>query len=306
MPSHRQGNIPKHRARRPDENSGGRSQLNAATQAKRIAPESSPDSYGWGTGPAAPEPPTQPLPQVGSYLAPPLGGGGDGVARGDGVAGRDGGRAREGGRAVEGRHGRVRRTPDGVIAGSRRAGPSRRMRGLLVTPWFAAGAGFVIAAALSLNAPRTILTFRPNNAPSQSKCGNCQSPESVPTSKPGVQIRSVDPAVIGGSGRSGPAVGIQLGSEPNGVFSVTFTLPPSQVGNGWKLQFALPGRDITQVVGAHWQLDAAGDGGVAAMPAQSGYVSPTSRAAVSFLVWASGSPVDPVHCVLNGQRCHFG
>jgi len=111
---------------------------------------------------------------------------------------------------------------------------------------------------------------------------------------------------IEGDGRSGPAVGIQLGSEPNGVFSVTFTLPPSQVGNGWKLQFALPGRDITQVVGAHWQLDAAGDGGVAAMPAQGGYVSPTSRAAVSFLVWASGSPVDPVHCVLNGQRCHFG
>jgi hypothetical protein len=306
MPSHRQGNIPKHRARRPDENSRRRSRLNAATQAKRIAPESSPDPYGWGTGPAAPEPPTQPLPQVGSYLRPLAGAGGDDVAGGNGVAGGDGGHAREGGRASNSRQGRVRRTPDGVIAGTRSAGRSRRMRGLLVTPWFAAGAGFVIAAALSLNSPRTILTFRPNNAPSQSKCGDCQSPESAPTSKPGVQIRSVNPAAIGGMGGSGPVVPIQLGSELNGVFSVTFTLPPSQVGNGWKLRFALPGREITQVIGApHWQPDAAYDGGVAAGPAHSGQVS-TTPVAVGFTVWVTGSPVDPVDCQLNGHPCHFG
>lgn len=300
MPSHRQGNIPKHRARRPDENSGRHARLNAAPPAKRIAPESSPDPYGWGTGPAAPESPTQPLPQVGSYFAPPLGGGGDGVARGDGVAGRDGGRAREGGRAVEGRHGRVRRTPDGVIAGSRRAGPSRRMRGLLVTPWFAAGAGFVIAAALSLNAPRTFLTYRPNNTPSTSKCATCVAPESVPTSKPGVQIKSVNPAVIGGPGPARPAVRFHLGPERDGAFSVTFTLPADLPGNGWRLQFALPGRSITGVYGARWRPDAGGHGGLAA-----GYLSPADPAAVSFTVSASGSPVTPAGCLLNAKPCHF-
>jgi hypothetical protein len=266
MPSHRQGNIPKHRARRPDENSGRRSRLNAATPAKRIAPESSPDPYGSGTWPVRPEPPTQPptqpFPQLRSQSCPPPG------------------------------------------AGS--AGRSRRMRGLLVTPWFAAGAGFVIAAALSLNSPRTILTYRPNNAPNQSKCADCQSPESVPTSKPGVQIKSVDPAAIGGSGGSGLAVPIQLGPERNGVFSVTFTLPASQAGNDWKLRFALPGRNITQVLGAQWLPDAADDGGEAAKLPQGGYVSPANPAAVSFLVSASGPPVAPVHCVLNGQPCHFG
>jgi hypothetical protein len=263
MPSHRQGNIPKHRARRPDENSGRHSQLNAATQTKRIAPESSPDPSDSGTWPVRPEPPTQPFPQVGSA----------------------------GTRS----------------AGTRSAGPSRRRRGLLVTPWFAAGAGFVIAAALSLNSPRTILTYRPNNAPSQSKCGDCPSPESVPTSRPGVQIRSVDPAAVGGSGGSGPAVPVQLGAELNGVFSVTFTLPASQVRNGWKLRFALPGREITRVLGAQqWLPDATDDGGEAAVLAQGGYVSPTDPAAVSLLVSASGAPVAPVHCVLNGQPCHFG
>ena len=168
MPSHRRGNIPKHRARRPDENSGRHGRLNAAPPAKRIGPESSPDPDDSGAGPVRP--------------------------------GR----------------GRVGRAPDGVAAGTRSPARSRRMRGLLVTPWFAAGAGFVIAAALSLNAPRTFLTYRPNNTPSTSKCATCVAPESVPTSKPGVQIRSVNPAVIGGTGaaaRPFPFTSARSGTE---------------------------------------------------------------------------------------------
>jgi hypothetical protein len=251
MPSHRQGNIPKHRARRPDENSGRHARLNAAPPAKRIAPESSPDPGGSGAGPAAP--------------------------------GR-----------------RVARAPDGVIAGTRNTTRSRRMRGLLVTPWFAAGAGFVIAAALSLNAPRTFLTYRPNNTPTTSKCATCVAPESVPTSKPGVQIKSVNPAVIGGNGPASPAVRFHLGSERDGAFSVTFTLPAGPPGNGWQLQFALPGRSITGVYGAHWRSGASTDSGVAA-----GNASSAGRAAVSFMVSASGSPVAPAGCVLNAKPCHF-
>jgi hypothetical protein len=174
------------------------------------------------------------------------------------------------------------------------------MRGLLVTPWFAAGAGFVIAAALSLNAPRTFLTYRPNNTPSTSKCATCVAPESVPTSKPGVQIRSVNPAVIGGTGAAGPAVPIHLGPERDGGFSVTFTLPAGQPRNGWRLRFTLPGRSVTRVDGAHWRADAGGDGGLAA-----GYVSSAGPAPVSFTASASGSPVAPTGCELNAKPCHF-
>jgi hypothetical protein len=301
MPSHRQGSIPKHRARRPVENSGRHSQLNAATQAKRIAPESGPDPYGSGARPVTPEPPTRPFPTVRRHPRPPAGAGRHAGAGGGGEGDSDGG---DGGLAGNGRHGRVGRTPGGVIAGIRRAAPSGRLRGLLVTPWFAAGAGLVIAAALSLNSPRTFLTYRPNNAPNHSKCASCQSQESVPTSRPGVQIRSVNPARIGGTGAAGPAVPIQIGPERNGVFSVTFTLPAGPAAHGWNLRFALPGRSITQVLGAQWRPDAADDGGVARLT-PGGYVSPTNPAAMTVLVSASGPPVAPVDCVLNGQPCHF-
>jgi hypothetical protein len=191
--------------------------------------------------------------------------------------------------------------------GTRRPAPARWRRGLLVTPWFAAGAGFVIAAALSLNAPRTFLTYRPNDAPNATRCAGCGSPESVPTSKPGVQIRSADPAVINGAGATaGPAVPIALGPARNGVFTITFTLPASQATRNWKLRFTLPGRSITQILGARLQADAADDGGVASrLGLGGGYVSPTNPTAQSFQVSVSGSPLAPVRCVLNGQACHF-
>jgi hypothetical protein len=262
MPSHRQGNIPKHRAGRPNENSGRRSRLNAAKQAKRIAPGFSPDPSGAGTGPASPEPPTRPLPQLRSHPGPPPG---------------------------------------------TRAGPApRRMRGLLVTPWFAAGAGFVVAAAMALNAPRTFLTYRPNDSPSTSRCVACQSPGSV-ASKPGVKIRPVNPAAAAGRSAPGPgpAIPIQLDPERNGVFKLTITLPPHQAASAWKLRFALPGRSISAVFGAQWLPDPADDSGQAARLIEGGYVSPSNPAAVSFLVTATGVAIAPRGCVLNGQRCHF-
>src|ERR1700691_4592185 len=155
MPSHRQGNIPKHRAGRPHENASRPALLNAAGPAKRIAPGNDPDGYGSGPPrvmPAAFTPvpdhalpghavPDHPLP----HRAPPH-------------------RALAPGAAT---------AP--MAAPLPLAAPSapRWKRGLLVTPWFAAGAGFVIAAALSLNSPRTFLTYRPNAAPGTSTCAGC-------------------------------------------------------------------------------------------------------------------------------------
>jgi hypothetical protein len=264
--------------------------VNAAIPAKRIVPESGPGPDHSGARRAAPEPPTQPL--------PPFGGGRRPAAEAPSDA-RDGS---DGGSAPRGRRGRVARSPDAVIAGTRGPASSRRMRGLLVTPWFAAGAGFVIAAALSLNAPRTFLTYRPNDRPNTSKCATCVAPESVPTSRPGVQVRSVNPAVIGAAR---PVIPIQLGPEQNGVFSVTITLPAGQARTAWRLRFALPGRTVMDVLGAQWRADATDDGGVAARQAAGGYVAPADPAGVSFRVSASGSPVAPVGCVLNGKPCRF-
>jgi len=189
----------------------------------------------------------------------------------------------------------------------------RWKRGLLVTPWFAAGAGFVIAAALSLNSPKTFLTYRPNAGAGTSTCADCQQAAVPTTARPGVQITSVRPAQPGGGGAaaSTPAVRVRLGPEVNGLFSVTFLLPPGDSGHDWRVRFELPGRTVTQVVGAQWQPGAGQDGGVAAAPALgqaqyvSPYVSPISPGDVSFLISAGGTPVAPTGCLLDGRACHF-
>ncbi|MGH3272947.1 MAG: hypothetical protein ACRDNZ_01295 [Streptosporangiaceae bacterium] len=174
---------------------------------------------------------------------------------------------------------------------------------MLVTPWFAAGAGFVVAAALSLNSPRTVLTFRPNTL----TCETCHTPaQSLPAAKPGTQMKSVSPARIAGSGTAVTlTVGVHIGTERDGSFDITFMLPAGQARHGWKLGFELPGRSITQVLGAIWRPDVSGDGGVAGRPAEGGYVSPEDPARPSFLVGVSGPPVAPTGCVLNGMTCRF-
>jgi hypothetical protein len=93
----------------------------------------------------------------------------------------------------------------------------------------------------------------------------------------------------------------------NGMFSATFLLPASQAGHAWKLRFDLPGRSVTEVVGARWQPNAGEDGGVAAALGlgQGQYVSPINPAAVSFLVTAGGPPVAPTGCLLDGRDSHF-
>jgi hypothetical protein len=187
----------------------------------------------------------------------------------------------------------------GAAAGAAAAGGgSRRLtRGLLVTPWFAAGAGIVVAAALALNSPRDSLTFRPNT----SRCGTCIEAGGLPPARPGVQIKSAH--VDGGAARPAaprPVVGFQVIRGPDGTFSETLTIPPGQARSGWRLSFRLPGRPIIQVWDAIWQ-PAGPWGGLASMPGDEG--GPVGQ---SFQVFARGTPVRPSGCVLNGHACQFG
>jgi hypothetical protein len=190
---------------------------------------------------------------------------------------------------------RIRRAAPPVKAAP--AGASRRMRGLLVTPWFAAGAGIVVAAALALNSPRAMLTYRPNTSP----CSGCTAAGALPSAQPGVQIKSAH--VDGRAARpAAPAltVGFQVIRGPSGTFSETITIPRGQARNGWRLSFRLPGRTITQVWDALWQPSGPG-GGLASMPGDAG--GPVGR---SFQVFARGTPVTPSGCLLNGHPCRFG
>jgi hypothetical protein len=307
MPRHRKECIPKHRALPSDENSGRRVPLNAAIEAAGTALE------------PARETTRNDESQVDPAHAE--------TVQFDAVRP---GAVRPG--AV--RPGRSRRPPTGGAGGNQQ----RRMRGLLVTPWFAAGAGFVIAAALALNSPHTVLTYRPNT----SKCSTCIPPGALATAKPGVVLKPPKPARTAKASRksgaarhgavvaAGSAVGFQVVWNRNGEFAAIVTVPAQQASRGWRLRFEIPGRRIVQVFGARWQPGPGGYGGMASTfsfrPERPGHSGPPTDPGeglprrpgvpggfghyvpqqLKFLVTAQGDPATPALCVLNGVHCHFG
>jgi hypothetical protein len=155
-------------------------------------------------------------------------------------------------------------------------GQPRRMRGFLVTPWFAAGAGFVIAAGLALNSPHTVLTYRPNTQPCVGHCQPSQpSTSSSPLAvQPGVPIKTTQPAkprprhhrartVPPGAPATGPVVSFKVKWHKFGRFAAIITVPPRQARRDWSLAFNLPHAQIMQVWGARWQPAPGGHGGLA-------------------------------------------
>jgi hypothetical protein len=247
---------------------------------------------------------------------------------------RPGGSRLEGSRPEGSRPAKARRAPGGGAGGNQQ----RRMRGLLVTPWFAAGAGFVIAAALALNSPHTVLTYRPNT----SKCSTCIAPGAPANAKPGEVFKPPKPVRTAKASRkagaarhgvviaAGVAVGFQVVWNRNGEFAAIVTVPAQHASRGWRLRFEIPGRRIVQVFGAKWQPGPGGYGGMAStfsfqrdLPGHSGPPTPPGEGLpkrpgepgdfghfdpqqLKFLVTAQGAPVTPELCVLNGVRCHFG
>jgi hypothetical protein len=200
----------------------------------------------------------------------------------------------------------------------------RLARSLLVTPWFAAGAGIVIAAALAVNAPAA-LTYAPNDPGGQQCSARCAStahnrlPGEVATATPGVVLKTPG-AHLKGAGSARPShraeadPGDQLGYQivsrwPSGFVAV-ITLPGAAKPGAWNLQFGFRAAHVDGVWGARWQPFGGGDGGTAsAWPA--GEHSPRAPGASSLdarqvAVAATGSPQSPSSCRLDGLTCHFG
>ncbi|HEU5416245.1 MAG TPA: hypothetical protein VFV41_01055 [Streptosporangiaceae bacterium] len=150
---------------------------------------------------------------------------------------------------------------------------------MLVTPWFAAGAGFVIAAALALNSPHTVLTYRPHMTPCTG--GPCAVPGALPTAQPGVQLKRAKPAHVSGppsrtQDGTGPLVGYRVVWKHDGEFAAMITIPARRAQHGWDLSFRFPGRHVAQVWGAVWRPSPSGDGGVASVPASGhGHAGPS-------------------------------
>jgi hypothetical protein len=203
-------------------------------------------------------------------------------------------------------------------------------RSLLVTPWFAAGAGFVLAAGLWIYSPHTELRFPNAIAPygvpcTTQRCGAGAGGGQPATSTPGERIiHHAD------NGRTGQA---DVATRHSASAGLTFTLTVPWQGNGsfqaiisvrgkhlpskWRLEFTMPGTHIRFVSGVRWQALPSGDGGTASTLQQQfgrggqdygpgpGGGRWGQGSGISFLVSGSGTAGTPATCVFNGSNCTF-
>jgi len=190
-----------------------------------------------------------------------------------------------------------------------------------VTPWFAAGAGIVIAAALAVDSP-TALTYAPNEPVTHCPASGCVGPTpsrqpDVATATPGVRLKTGG-AAPAGRGRSHPAravqrLGYQIVGRWRSGFLAVITVPGDTEPGSWRLQFAFPSARVDQVWGAQWRSSGDGDAGTATgpwrkgdRPADTGAPGGRQIDDHQVMVFATGTPTVPSGCRLDGVSCSFG
>jgi hypothetical protein len=197
-----------------------------------------------------------------------------------------------------------------------------------VTPWFAAGAGIVIAAALAVNTP-TALTYGPSGPGGLCTTHGCtgarrpQAPQ-VATASPGVAIRDPSTGATGagaapdqpGMTETNAELSYRIVWRSGRGFAALITMPGAGK-TGWSLQFEFSGAHIRNVTGARWHPSRDGAGGTAdgplpirkqSSPARGSGASagPGTPDADQMVVVATGRPQTPSSCTLDGLSCHFG
>ena len=152
-------------------------------------------------------------------------------------------------------------------------------RSLLVTPWFAAGTGFVVAAGLWIYSPHTVLKF-PDAAPGMSLCksAGCAADPlghgagSLTATSPGTHISRPAARIRHPAGptvtrhdaaNSGLTFKFTVLWQRHSSFGAAITVSGHKVPKSWQLSFDIPGVRIGSVMGVSWRTSASGDGGVA-------------------------------------------
>jgi hypothetical protein len=174
----------------------------------------------------------------------------------------------------------------------------------MMTPWFAAGAGIVIAAAMAVDS-QPALTYAPIHPAGRCLVSGCASPARPPvlaTARPGVALKtqSAQPAGTG----AGYQLGYQVIRRSHSGFVAMITMPDDLKGGTWNLQLAFPSARIDRVWGALWQPSRDGDGGTAlVLWHRRGHGGAGAR---QLRVSATGTPTDPSGCRLDGISCAYG
>jgi hypothetical protein len=199
---------------------------------------------------------------------------------------------------------------------------SGAVRGLIVSPWFAAGAGFVIAAGAFMYAPHASVLL--DTAPGRTNCpaAGCPVPQQAPViagTQGGLVTASPSPSSSSPRGRHAARddfdgaddVTYTVQPEGAGIFQMTLTVPTDHADGSWQLAFEIPGATDLTISGATWQPSGTDGGTAGPLPAGSTansgqpYSGPAAGQA-SFIVDGRGEPsVAPDNCSFGGATCHF-
>jgi hypothetical protein len=144
--------------------------------------------------------------------------------------------------------------------------------GLLVTPWFAAGAACVIAAALWLSAPHT--SFKLSDPTNSEPCasahcapgadgGGTTATKSGKSFGNGAQAAGSTAAAGSHKKLTGVTVSYDVVWHAHGKFTAVITITSKHELGRWRLSFRIPGTKVKSVVGARWKPSARRDGGTA-------------------------------------------
>jgi hypothetical protein len=204
------------------------------------------------------------------------------------------------------------------------------VRSLLVTPWFAAASGFVIAASLWIYVPHAHLQFPSSSAIQSQHCskgcaqaGSGKDSGRLATSGKGqlTQLRKSGKRANHRGAGSRPAVsGLTFSysvlPSQHGKFMIRISVISQQAIKDWRLAFVLRGDRIRQVWGARWHRTRPDSGTVTGgtqLAQQNGngqgdggqFGPDAHQYGFTFTVSGSGQPTGPTHCVYNGQSCTF-
>jgi hypothetical protein len=181
----------------------------------------------------------------------------------------------------------------------------RAMSDSFLTPWFAVGAGLVLAASIALISPHAALTF----PPSVGACGHGRcyggpatgpgraEPLAQPEARSQVRFQRVT------RGRASPiSVRYRLLVGQRKSFMAVILISSNKSLGKWTLRFDLPGIHVDSVMWAAWRSD--GSGGLILAGAPMPW--PRSGATQARIVISgSGNPRWPRRCVINAAHCTF-
>jgi hypothetical protein len=204
----------------------------------------------------------------------------------------------------------------------------RTVRGLVVSPWFAASAGFVIAASVLVFTPHAVLDPAIRVTPCGHACGGVTpEPQGAAAPKPaGVGAGKVPGASGTSSATAGMTFSYEMLWQNDGGFGMVITARGQRALGSWHLQLVIPGAAHLTVYGADWKPTSR-DGGTASGSGGSGGTSwhqdAVSAAPIlnrnllvsdelwsgqniaQFYVRGTGTAGAPTGCAYNASPCHF-